>query len=465
MRGSVFTELYQWLLPAAILGGGWAIFAYVSQKPPTPTREEVAEAVPKVQVITIAEQTGGLNIDVDGLVVPFREIELAAEVAGNIMLQSEECRAGNHVSQGTLLFQIDDRDYQLEVRRLEHQLAQAETEIEELEVEIRNSEALREIAQQQLELQKNDLRRLERLQGMEKQKRTGLRIVTSNEIDQERRNVLTAQNTLTGVDNQLALLRTRRQRLTTSKELAQTQLDKARLDLERTKIRSPVDGLIVEEAAEEGSFVQRGTVLVKIEDTSRAEVHCSLQMDELAWIWQRAEGRRTEPPLESQGFQQNGYSLPPTPVSVFYHWGGHDFRWDGTLTRLAGLGVDTASRMLPCRVVVENPRGGLNVDAASDQQAMQPPPLLRGMFVDVRIHAEPDVSLVRIPAQAVRPGNVIWHYRDGKLSIQEVHVAEALDDILILDAAASGLAPGDKVIISPLTLVEDGMAVQESQPQ
>ena len=55
-----------------------------------------------------------MTLEADGVVVPFREIELAAEVAGRIVERDERCRAGNFVTQGTLLARIDPQDYQLE---------------------------------------------------------------------------------------------------------------------------------------------------------------------------------------------------------------------------------------------------------------------------------------------------------------------------------------------------------------
>ena len=61
---------------------------------------------------------GKLNIEVDGVVVPFRQITLSAEVEGTVLFKEEDCRAGRYVEQGTVLFRIDPRDYELEIRRL-----------------------------------------------------------------------------------------------------------------------------------------------------------------------------------------------------------------------------------------------------------------------------------------------------------------------------------------------------------
>ena len=65
-----------------------------------------------------------LTSDADGIVVPYREIEISAEVAGRITKREEVCRAGNYVEKDQLLVEIDPRDYTLEVDRLKAELRQ-----------------------------------------------------------------------------------------------------------------------------------------------------------------------------------------------------------------------------------------------------------------------------------------------------------------------------------------------------
>lgn len=67
--------------------------------------------------------------------------------------------------------------------------------------------------------------------------------------------------------------------------LAGTMLERVKLDLERTRVVSPSDGMIVADLVEQDSFVSKGTPLVMLEDTSAAEVKTSLRMDEIARIW------------------------------------------------------------------------------------------------------------------------------------------------------------------------------------
>ena len=94
-----------------------------------------------------------------------------------------------------------------------------------------------------------------------------------------------------------------------------------------------------------------------------------------------------------------------------------------------------------------------------------PRALVRGMFVDVRIHTEPENPLVRVPDLAVRPGNRVWLLRDGQLAIQKAVVAGVSGDDLLIDGHASGIKAGDRAIVSPLAEAVDGMAIEEAEQE
>ena len=102
-------------------------------------------------------------IDVDGLVVPFREILLTSEVAGTVKKKNLLCRAGRFVKAGTPLIELDPADYQLELRRLQQELRQAEVSLEEIDVQIENLKELAELVARSRDLQSREVRRLESL--------------------------------------------------------------------------------------------------------------------------------------------------------------------------------------------------------------------------------------------------------------------------------------------------------------
>ena len=144
--------IFGWITPFLILGCGVAAFMAMGSQPPPPriAAEGVTETA--VQTVPAVREPGVFQIDFDGVVVPLREVTLSAEVAGRIVKKTADFQSGEFVDQGTLLLEIDPRDYELEVRRLKQELKQAVLSIEEIEEEIDQNIRSVELAKRQVEL-------------------------------------------------------------------------------------------------------------------------------------------------------------------------------------------------------------------------------------------------------------------------------------------------------------------------
>jgi len=450
-RPGFVREVLQIGLPLVILAAGGAAYWLLSRPIEAPARQVEEDEAPLVSTVPAQAHDGGLEIRVDGAVVPYREIELSAEIDGRVEFKADVCRAGSYVTRNTLLLKIDPRDYELERDRLGKEVEQAAGDCDELEAEIKNTEEyLIPLAQEQLDLQEADFKRQEELHGR--------RIASDSDLGQASLNRLQAANALETLDSQLRVLRKRRGRLTAAKEHAAVLLEKAELDLERTELYSPddADGVIVSDLVEKGDYVRKGTPLVTFEDTSKVEVKCNLRVDELYWLWNEMGGT-----LEDESNVSGAaYQVPQASAAVVYRIEDQAYEWTGVLSRYDGIGMDEATRTVPCRVVVDDPRKGCVREG--DEllcRETRPPALVRGMYVTVKIHAEPQAKLVRVPEAAVRPGNKVWVVRDGKLAILDVHVVQTADDTVIV--LAGPLKDGDPVVVTPLAEVQQGMAVTE----
>ena len=191
---NVVRGIIRWLTPFAILGVGVAVFMLLGRQPPPERKLEEAASVALVQATEAVRETGDLVIELDGVVVPLREVTLAAEVPGRVLHKADACKAGRSVTKGTLLFEIDPRDYELDVARLERELSQAGLAIEELEEEIIQTTTGIDLARQQVALAHREVKRLEGLKSD--------RIVTESELDRAIREELLATTTLTNLQGQ-----------------------------------------------------------------------------------------------------------------------------------------------------------------------------------------------------------------------------------------------------------------------
>lgn len=448
---SILKAVARYLLPLVILGAAvWGFIALGGPKPPPRKTVDEPVAVP-VQTAAVEADDGRIEIEADGIVVPLREVTLAAEVSGRVLRKTDACNEGQLVRKGDVLFEIDPRDYELDVERLEREAAQAKLMIAEIDEEIEQNATAIDLARRQVELAKREVARLDTLKAG--------KIVTESEHDRAVRDELTATNVLTVQEGQKRVLAKRRNRLMEADSLASTMLEKAKLDLSRTRIISPADGRVVEDKVEQDSFVAKGTPVVVIEDTSSAEVKTNLRMDEVAQVW---GGRKA-------GVQAGaGQDVPESPAKVVFTIDDRRYEWEGVLSRYEGRGLDEKTRTLPCRVRVPEPARVQALDRygapLAKLPADAPRTLLRGMFVEVLLQVDVPRPLISVPEEAVRPSGDVFVMREGRLHVLHPRPFHLAAGRVVFDREESGLLPTDRVVVSQLANPRDGMELAEATP-
>lgn len=449
------------IAPLLIIGLGVAGAMLLAQLKPKPEPITAVVTAPLVKTEPLEVHTTGLTVDVEGVVVPFREITISAEIAGRVESKDERVKAGHFVRRGDHLLEFERRDYELDKERLDSEYKQAGTMLDELDVEEANTKKLVDLATEDLALQVKEVERVKSLAG----------VLSASELDRAKRSELAARNTLAQFENQLRVITAKRSRLESGRDLVGSQLEKAERDLGRTAVKSPIDGVIIQDMVEEDSYVAKGTNLLLIEDISAVEVRCQLRMDEIYWLWRQQPSQ----PAIGEDETEQGYQIPHTPATIIYELAGERFAWDGVLSRFDGIGLDQKTRTIPCRVLVEKPREARKIDAQGntvDRLLVRPPALVRGMYVTVQLHADPQGSLYRVPELALRPTlssagghegaslNAIWIVRDDKLFIEPVQVAGISGDDIIISDDAQRLNPSDQIVVTPLAEAIDGMGVR-----
>ena len=396
------------------------------------------------RVRALSELSETLDIEVTGTVVPYREISLAAEVAGKVIEKDPSVRSGNIVQKGQVLLRIDPRDYELEIERLTQRRDQELASLAELSQDMQNTESLIENAKQEVDLAQAEVDRMQNLNRS---------VASQSEVDKARRSYLTARNQQLTLQNQLASLRTRRERLQLAIKLAETELTQAGINLERTTVRAPVDGRIVSEQVEKDSFVQRGTALLMIEDTEKVEVAVNLRMSQLYWVLDR---NVVSSDSLLNAAQASRYELPPVPVKLRYSLSDRErlvFEWDGVLDRYDGTGLDPQSRTVPVRIVVDEPgKFRVNGRPAGEADYSGPSSLVRGMFVDAVLQAKPATRLLLVPKLAIKPAtlsNQIWKFVPDETAFDVVKKDNAVAETEAAVASADVAEP------SPPTPADD----------
>ncbi len=412
-------------------------------KPPKPAGTAVTTTALKLH-------DGPISIASNGVVVPLREIRLATEVSGRVIEQSDNLRNGRMVSAGEVLLRLDPIEYELEIRRLKGQQGQEAAQLAAIDVSIENTKQLLTLAAEQLKLAEAERGRAATL--VERQ------AASAAEVDVAKRSELASKSSLVELENRRRELVAQRQLIIETRTLTDVALERANLDLERTTIKSPIRGRVVQSMVEKQSYLTATTPFVTIEDTSAVEVRSNLTVQQMYWIWNAMDS-------VSLGDAQaaiNDDRVPPVPATIQYQLGTRAYQWQAVLERIDGAGIDVATRTYPCLFRVDNPDivQSLTDVTAIDGEIDGPRRLMRGMFVSVNLLAQPRRPLYQVPEASIRPGNRVWLNVNGELRIHDVEIVSHQGDSVIVDSVGLDSGSPDQlasVIISPVSDPQNGM--------
>jgi RND family efflux transporter MFP subunit len=371
------------IIPVVVLIAGVAAAALIASARKAPPRVERPPLGPLVEVQQAVVVDFPVVVTGHGEVVPRVAVDVVPQVGGQVVEVHRSLVAGGFFRAGEVLVAIEPRDYELAVERAQAAVARAKVTLEREQAEA-------DVARHEW----NDLH-----------------------PDEEPTALVIREPQIRQAEAEHAA--------------AQADLSVARLNLERTRISLPFDGVVVSENVDVGQFVGTGSHLATVYGTDVVEVRVPLNSKELAWF---------DVPSGRGG---RGAS-----AEVSANFGGTRSIWTGRITRMEAQ-VDQASRMV--HVVIEVPRPY----EASDER----PALLPGSFVDVRIAGRTLNDVVSVPRHAIHDGSHVWLFESGKLEIREVEIVREDRQQSVISA---GLAEGDLVIVSALDAVTEGMTVRRS---
>ncbi len=220
---------------------------------------------------------------------------------------------------------------------------------------------------------------------------------------------------------------------------AEAALQKADLDLQRTVIRAPFAGRVRAKHVDVGQFVARSTMLARIYAVDYAEVRLPLHDSQLQFL---------DLPLLYRGEDKVTHTCK---VTLHAKFGGREQRWEGTIVRTEGE-IDPKSRMVHTIARVDNPYGkgeGEHTDRL---------PLAVGMFVSATIYGKVFRGVIEVPRDALRGADRVLLIDPGsRLHIRRVEVLRAGYETAVL---RSGLKSGERICLSPLATVVEGMQVR-----
>ena len=222
-------------------------------------------------------------------------------------------------------------------------------------------------------------------------------------------------------------------------EAAQAEHRAALLNLDRTTIRAPFPGRVRERIAGVGQYVSPGAQLGRIFSTDVAEIRLALTDDDLAKLGVPLAFVETD-------------ETPGPAVEMTATMAGRIHTWHGRIARTEGA-IDAATRQVIAIAVVDDPYG-----AGADNGT----PLAMGLYVDALIRGKPYDNAIILPRSALYGRDQVFIVNaEDTLEERTVEIVATDRDTITI---ASGVAPGDRVVTSPLRGAGEGDKVDPSDP-
>ena len=211
---------------------------------------------------------------------------------------------------------------------------------------------------------------------------------------------------------------------------AQGAVAQAELDLSRSEIRAPFDTIVESTNIDLGQHVGRGQALAVLLSTDEVEVRLPLAVSQLSFL-DIPLGARGELPAE----------IAPL-VRISGRLGDSIQTWEGRLVRMEAS-IDTASNAVQAIVRVDQTASAI--------------PLPIGLYVEAAIQGRKLDNLIALPREAVRGNNrVLIVDTENRMWYRDVDIMRLENDRVLIQG---GLADGERICMSPIQAVVDGMRV------
>ncbi len=332
-------------------------------------RGDSQQAVPPTATVTVAQPIRKQIVEWDaytGRLEAVDFVEIRARVSG--YLQSIHFDEGQIIQKGDLLYVIDPRPFDAQLDAARASMSQAKSQVSRAEAGLSESKAQLLQTDAQVELADARVKRARKLNQSS--------AISPEEVDQREAEFLQAK---ADKEASLAAIRSAAASIKTAAAAVQAagaMIKTAELDLEYSRITSPVSGRISREYVSEGNLISGGTTTPTLLTTitSMDPIYCvfdATEQDVLKYMRLALSGQR-----ESSRVAKNPVFLALIDEEGFPHRGHMDFvdnRFD----------TDTASMRARC--VFPN-----------DEQLLLP-----GMFARIRIPGSAIHEAILIPDSAI----------------------------------------------------------------
>lgn len=387
IRGAV--SVIRFMLPVLVIAAaGYGSFILIAARP-QPERVDVPQRATVVETMQPTLIDDRIQVTGFGTVEAHRLLQIQSQVSGEVLVMNDALMSGGFVSAGDMLLKVDPQDYEITV-------GQREADVVNAEVDLQMAEAGSLVAQREWELLGETIETTdigEKLARKEPQK-------------------LEAQAMLAASKGKLKL---------------------AQLNLDRTTITAPFNGLVLEDNVEIGQIVSPASSIATIVGTDEFEIVVSIPLAKLEWII-----------IDHANPQRNSKATVSLELGD-----GRSLVRNAVVSRLSGQ-VERSGRLAKVILSVSDPINRQGVPGRGS--------LLLGSYVRVDIEGPEVKGVVEIPRSVLQENDTVWVMdAESTLAVRSCDIVVGRTDTVL---AKISFQPGDRIITSPMGMAIEGMLLQ-----
>ena len=367
-------------------------------------KKHTLKSYKNAQVIQVKKQDVNLIINSFGTTSSKVDLNIISAVSGDITYINPKLENGNEIAKGELLIQIDPKEYGLNIKNLEAEILKVGSNIQELKSEIEITKTLLEIENKRLDIEKVDLQRYKDTK----------KFISAQTLAKYENIVLSRQSSIINLSSKLKTLPLKIKAHEANIKALNAKKDIVKISLNDCSIKMPIDGIIYDKAIEKAEYITKGKMLLKVYDKNNMEIEVDIPISKL----KKFKNPNIIKDVDAQFFSSS--------LNRYYK---------ANFSR-TGAGIDEKIRTLKLVFTLNEP-------------------ILKGLFLDVKILAQELKDVISIPKELYHDG-IVYLADAEKLNLKKVNILYEDRDFYVID----GVKEGDNIITTNLKAAVQGRDIK-----
>ncbi len=371
-----------------IIAGAVLISKHLIDTKPKNPQQPRRERTIIVTTIPLEKSDKQIYINTTGIITPEQKLHIYPQVTGKITEISNSFEPGYFIKKGNQIVQIDSADYDIALVKAEASLTDAQYNYD---VEL------------------------------------GYQSVSKQEW-----NLFDKQDQLNDLEKKLMLRVPHLQKAEAQLMSANAELERAKLNVSRTKIYSPFNSVVLSRDVSIGSLVSSQSSIGTIVDSDHFRAEATLPVENLEWI--------------------KTVNNSKTPSKAWITLSGKstgEHVWEGTVKDIMSQ-IESNGRRAKILIQVPDPFS-------------KSTPLLLNSFVNIKLEGPILKDVFVVPAESIHRGNEIWlKNKENRLEVKQIKIIWRDSESAII---SNGFEIGTELVISAISSPVPGMILSTKEEQ